>query len=88
MKLGELYLLGGSVEQASEEARKVMASAGPSADAFELLGAAAAADENASAAMESFRRALLLDPTRMKVAVSLAQLLNRAGRGETKPGRY
>jgi tetratricopeptide (TPR) repeat protein len=81
LRLGELYLLGGSVEEAGEEARSVMASAGPSADAFELLGAAAA-DENASVAMDSFRRALQLDPKRMKVAVSLAQLLNRAGRGE------
>ena len=81
LRLGELYLLGGSVEEAGEEARKVIASAGPSADAFELLGAASA-DADASVAMDSFRRALQLDPTRMKVAVSLAQLLNRAGRGE------
>jgi tetratricopeptide (TPR) repeat protein len=59
-----------------------MASAGPSADAFELLGSAAVAGENAAVAVESFRRALQLDPTRMKAALSLAQLLNRAGRGE------
>lgn len=82
LKLGELYLLGGSAEEASEEARTVMASAGPSADVFELLGAAAAAGEDASVAMESFRRTLQLDPTRMKVAVSLAQLLKRAGKDE------
>ncbi len=82
LKLGELYLLGGSAEQAIEEARKAMASAGPSADAFELLGAAAIADEDASAAVESFRRTLQLDPTRMKVAISLAQLLKRAGKDE------
>jgi len=82
LRLGELYLQGGSVEQASQEARNVMASAGPSADAFELLGSAAVAGENAAVAVESFRRALQLDPTRMKAALSLAQLLNRAGRGE------
>ncbi|MGA3213285.1 MAG: tetratricopeptide repeat protein, partial [Terriglobales bacterium] len=82
LRLGDIYLLGGAAAQASEEARTVMASAGPSADAFELLGSAAAADENASVAIESFRRTLQLDPKRMKVAVSLALLLNRAGRGE------
>ncbi|MGA2963370.1 MAG: tetratricopeptide repeat protein, partial [Candidatus Korobacteraceae bacterium] len=82
LKLGELYLLGGSAEQASKEARNVIAVAGPSADAFELLGTAAAADEDESVAIDSYRRVLELDPTRMKVAISLAQLLDRIGKDE------
>ena len=53
LKLGELYLAGGAAEQASEEAKKVLASGGPSADAFELLGTAAAADENETIAMDA-----------------------------------
>jgi tetratricopeptide (TPR) repeat protein len=81
LRLGELYLLGGSIEKASEEARNVLAS-GPSAEAFELLGTAAAADEDAPVAMDSFRRALELDPTRIKAAVWLAQLLDQANRGD------
>ncbi len=81
LRLGEFYLQGGSVEQASQEARNMMASAGPSADAFELLGSAAVAGEDAAVAVESFRRALQIDPARTKAAVSLAQLLQRAGRG-------
>ena len=78
LKLGEFYLAGGAAEQAGEEAKKVLASGGPSAEAFELLGTAAAADENESVAMGALRQALQLDPTRMKAAVLLAQLLDRA----------
>ena len=81
LKLGEFYLAGGAAEQAGEEAKKVLASGGPSAEAFELLGTAAAADENESMAMDALRRALQLDPTRMKTAVLLAQLLDRAEQG-------
>ena len=82
LKLGEFYLAGGAAEQAGEEAKKVLASGGPSAEAFELLGTAAAADENESVAMGALRQALQLDPTRMKAAVLLAQLLDRAERVE------
>ena len=82
LKLGELYLMAGAVEKAREEARVVLASMGPSAAAFELLGTAAAADDDAALAIDSLRQALQLDPARMKAVVMLAQLLRQANRNE------
>jgi len=80
--LAELYLQGGSPERAIEEVRHVLAAAGPSAEALELLGMAAAANEDGVTAMEALGRALELDPTRAKAAIWLAQLLNQGDRGE------
>ena len=82
LKLGELYLMGGSTDRAREEARVVLAATGPSAAAFELLGTAAAADDDVALAIDSLRHALQLDPARMKAVVMLAQLLSQANRNE------
>ncbi|MGA2991258.1 MAG: tetratricopeptide repeat protein [Candidatus Korobacteraceae bacterium] len=79
LRLGEIYLLGGSVELAQEQARKVIQRVGANADAFELLGTAAAVEDEVPVATDALRRALELDPKRTRVAISLAELLNRAG---------
>ena len=79
LRLGELYLLSGSVSLAREEAHKAIQRSGVSADALELLGTADAADDEIPAATDALRRALKLDPARTRVSLLLADLLSRSG---------
>jgi tetratricopeptide (TPR) repeat protein len=85
LRLGELYLLSGSVDHATEQARAVLNHGGQNLDALALLGSAAAASGNDGVARNAFEDVLEKDPARVKVALSLAELLNR--RGETQTAR-
>ena len=84
LRLGELYLLSGSVEHATQEAQSVLNHSGSqNLDALALLGSAAAASGNDGVARNAFEDVLEKDPKRVKVALSLAELLNRRGETET-----
>ena len=79
LRLGELYLQSGAADHASEQATSVIHSATLNADGFELLGAAAAANGDSTNAKYAYTRALELEPGRMKVAISRAQLFSHEG---------
>ena len=83
LRLGELYLLSGSVDHATEQAQAVLNRGGDNLDALALLGSAAAVSGNDGVARNAFEDVLEKDPTRIKVALSLAELLNRRGESET-----
>jgi tetratricopeptide (TPR) repeat protein len=83
LRLGELYLLSGSVDHATEQAQAVLNRGGNNLDALALLGSAAAVSGNDGVARNAFEDVLEKDPTRVKVALSLAELLNRRGETET-----
>jgi tetratricopeptide (TPR) repeat protein len=83
LRLGELYLLSGSVDHATEEAKEVLNRGGANLDALALLGSAASVSGNDGVARNAFEDVLEKDPTRVKVALSLAELLNRRGETET-----
>lgn len=79
LRLGEMYLLSGAGENATEQAQAVLKNGGPNLDALALLGEAAAANGNLEVARSAFQTVLKKDPSRIKVALSLADILNRAG---------
>lgn len=81
LRLGELYLLSGSGEKASEQARAAL-NRGANIDALALLGAAAAANGNTEVAKDAFSRVLLAEPRRVKVSISLAEIYSREGKIE------
>jgi tetratricopeptide (TPR) repeat protein len=83
LRLGELYLLSGSVDHATEQAEVVLNRGRDNLDALSLLGSAASASGNDGIARNAFEDVLEKDPTRVKVALSLAELLNRRGETET-----
>ncbi|HEX6880127.1 MAG TPA: tetratricopeptide repeat protein, partial [Terriglobales bacterium] len=85
LRLGEMYLMSGSLDHASEQAQKILERNNGNLDALALLGAAASAGGNDGVARNAFEDVLEKDPTRVKVALSLADLLTR--RGETKTAR-
>jgi tetratricopeptide (TPR) repeat protein len=78
-RLGEIYLLAGEVERANEEASYLLNNSGNSADAFAILGAAAEAAGKDGTARQAFEQVMRQDPGRVKVALDLADLYNRAG---------
>jgi tetratricopeptide (TPR) repeat protein len=78
-RLGEIYLLAGEVERANEEASYLLKNSNNSADAFAILGSAAEASGKEADARAAFEQVLRQDPNRMKVALDLADLYNRAG---------
>ena len=78
-RLGEVYLQAGEVERANEEANFLLKNSGSTADAFTILGAAAEAAGKEAIARDAFEQVLKQDPGRMKVALDLADLYNRAG---------
>lgn len=86
LKLGEMYLLAGSADRAAEQARAVLHRNGQNLDALTLLGAAASAGGNLDVARNAYEDVLEKDPGRMKVALSLADLLYR--NGESATARY
>jgi len=83
LRLGEMYLLSGSLDHATEQAQAILNHSGKNLDALALLGAAASASGNDGVARNAFEDVLEQDPTRIKVALSLAELLNRRGETET-----
>ncbi|HWR34616.1 MAG TPA: tetratricopeptide repeat protein [Clostridia bacterium] len=74
LRLGELYLLAGSGDRATEQASAALKSSGANLDALALLGAAAAANGQTDIARDAFTRVLTADPGRVKVALSLSDL--------------
>lgn len=86
LRLGEMYLLSGAADRAAEQAQAVLNHGGENLDALALLGAAASASGNVSVARNAFEDVLEKDPSRVKVALSLADLLHRDG--ETATARF
>ncbi len=86
LRLGEMYLLTGSADRAAEQAEAVLHHNGENLDALALLGAAASARGNVDVARNAFEDVLEKDPGRIKVALSLADLLHR--NGETATARF
>lgn len=86
LRLGEMYLMTGAVDRATEQAEAVLHHNGQNLDALALLGAAASARGNVEIARNAFEDVLDKDPGRIKVALSLADLLHR--NGETATARF
>jgi tetratricopeptide (TPR) repeat protein len=78
-RLGEIYVLAGEVEHANDEANFLLKNSGRSADAYSILGSAAEASGKEAVAREAFEQVLKQAPHRVKVALDLADLYNRAG---------
>ncbi len=76
LRLGELFLMSGAGDKAGEQAKAALRS-GANIDALALLGAAAAANGNTDVAKDAFTRVLIAEPRRVKVSISLAEILNR-----------
>jgi tetratricopeptide (TPR) repeat protein len=79
LRLGQMYLLSGSSENAGEQAEAALKSGGINLDALALYGEAAAANGDNQVARSAFQAVLEKDPSRIKVALSLADVLNREG---------
>ena len=77
LRLGEMYLLSGSGEGASEQAQAVLKAGEANLDGLALLGEAAAANGNSEVAEKAFETVLKKDPSRTKVSLALADVLNR-----------
>ena len=80
LRLGELYLSGGAVDKAIEQAGLVLRSARGNTEAMALLGAAAEASGEPGVAEEAFKQVLQADPSRLSIALALADIYNRADR--------
>lgn len=79
LRLGEMYLLSGSGEGASEQAQAILKTGEANLDALTLLGEAAAASGSSLVAQKALETVWQKDRSRIKVAISLAELLNREG---------
>lgn len=79
LRLGQIYLLTGSVDRATEQARIAVKNGKMNIDALSLMGAAAAANGGTAVAKSAFQTVLEKDPSQVKVALSLAELLNAEG---------
>ena len=86
LRLGEMYLMTGAADRAAEQAEAVLHHSVDNLDALALLGAAASARGNVEVARNAFEDVLDKDPGRIKVALSLADLLHR--NGETATARF
>ncbi len=80
LRLGEMLLAAGAIDKATEQAAKVLKSAADDTQALALLGAAAAASGNNVVAEAAFVRVLENDPTRLTIALALADIYNRSDR--------
>jgi predicted Zn-dependent protease len=83
IRLGEMYLAVGDAAGAEQEARQVLKTHRDRADAWALLGDAQSQFGNAAAAIESYHRALLLQPDYPKVQLAVASTYRQIG----KPSR-
>lgn len=80
LHLGEIFLMAGDANRASREAETLLKDpATSSPDALALYGAAAEAAGNDDIARNAFVKVLERDPGRVKVAVDLSGILDRAG---------
>jgi len=77
LRLGELFLTGGVVDRAREQALLVLKTSPANTEALALLGSAWAASDQPGMAKAVYEKVLSTDPGRVKVAVALADLYNR-----------
>ena len=77
LRLGELYLTGGDVDRAREQALLVLKTNSANNEALALLGSTWAASNQPAMAKVIFEKVLSTDPGRVKVAVALADIYNR-----------
>ncbi len=77
LRMGEIYLAGGALERATEQAHTVLQLASANVEGLALLGAASSAAGNTQVAQQAFSRVLESDPRRVSVAVALADIYNR-----------
>ena len=79
LRLGQMYLMSGSGENATQQAQQALNKSEASLDALALLGQAASANGNLDVAQKAFETVLAKDPTRIKVALSYAEMLTQQG---------
>ncbi len=77
LRLGEMLLAGGMPDKASDQANAVLRVASTNPEALALLGSAAAAIGDNGVARLIFNRTLEIDPSRVTVALALADLEDR-----------
>ncbi len=77
LRVGELYLTGGAVDRAREQAMLVLKHNPENSEALALLGSAWAASDHPEMAKAVYEKVLSNDPGRVKVAVALADIYNR-----------
>jgi tetratricopeptide (TPR) repeat protein len=77
LRMGELFLSGGSAERAREQAMIVLNITSRNNEALSLMGAAWATTDHTDLAKEAYQRVLDNDPKRVTVAVALADLYRR-----------
>lgn len=80
IRLGEMYLAEGDAEGAEAQAQQVLQSHRDRADAWALLGDSQSRSSQPSEAIESYHRALLIQPDYPQVQLSVAELYRRIGR--------
>jgi tetratricopeptide (TPR) repeat protein len=80
VRLGQMYLAEGNAAAAEEQARQVLKSHRDRADAWALLGDSQFRQEAPHAAMESYHRALLLQPDYPQVQLAVAETYRVIGR--------
>lgn len=77
LRMGEMFLSAGAPERAREQAMVILDGKTRDNEALALLGAAWAATDNPDLAKAAYERVLATDPTRVTVAVALADIYNR-----------
>lgn len=82
IKVGTMYLAGGSPGNAREQANFVLQRMDNNTDAWALLGAASAANGEDGMAKWAYTRVLAADPQRVNVAVALAELYDRENQSD------
>ncbi|MFB3814380.1 MAG: tetratricopeptide repeat protein [Terriglobales bacterium] len=80
LRVGEIMLAGGALDGASEQAAAVLKSGFKDAEALALLGAASAAAGQDGVAEAAFKTVLEGDPSRINIAIALADIYNRQDR--------
>jgi len=77
LKLGELYLLAKDATEAQAKADVVLKNAADNVEAHSLLSQAYASQGEWAQAIATLRKALSLEPTRIALALQLAELYQR-----------
>src|SRR5512142_1121061 len=77
LRLGEIYLAGGAIDRATEQAHAVLRLASTNTEALALLGAASSVSGDSKLAEAAFKQVLEVDPKRVNIAIALAELYNR-----------
>lgn len=85
LRLGQMYLVAGAAERAKEQAHAILQVASRSVEGLALLGAASSAVGNTSLAETAYSRVLQSDPTRVNIAIALANIYN--GRDDVNAAR-